>query len=219
MIDSIKPILFAGLVALASLAAADERQIEVQALFENQAMVSIDGKRRLLKQGMTSPEGVTLIRSNSRGAVLDIDGQRREYQLGRRIGSKFRSAKGGSVLRIWPSTSGMYTTTGSINGYPITFLVDTGATLVAMNRNEAKRLGIDYLVEGKRGRSSTASGVVDSYRVRLKRVKVGTIELRDVLASVIDSDHPDIVLLGNSFLNRLNLERNGEALVLKEKNF
>ena len=86
-----------------------------------------------------------------------------------------------------------------------------------MNRNEARRLGIDYLVEGDPGRARTASGVVNTYRIRLKSVRVGDITLRDVAASVVDGDFPADVLLGNTFLNRLELRREGKILELRKR--
>ena len=190
--------------------------IQVVGLFPGRAVVVVDGKRRVLKPGRSSPEGVTLISADSESAVLELDGHRRTFSLGRRITTIFRPPAKGRSTQIWPNQAGMYRIVGSINGYPVNFLVDTGATLVAMSRTEAKRLGIDYLVEGTPSRSQTAAGIVDTYHVRLKKVRVGDITLRDVQASVVDGDFPREVLLGNSFLNRLDLRRQGRVLELRE---
>ena len=120
-------------------------------------------------------------------------------------------------MQIWPDAYGMYNTIGNINSYPVTFLVDTGATLIAMNKNEARRLGLDYLVIGTPSQASTASGIVNTYHIKLEKVRVGDITLTDVDATVVDGDFPIDVLLGNSFLNRLDMRRDGKMLELMKK--
>ncbi|NIR58755.1 MAG: TIGR02281 family clan AA aspartic protease, partial [Gammaproteobacteria bacterium] len=77
---------------------------------------------------------------------------------GGQIGGTFERPEQVTV-RIWPTPNRMYTVLGSINGYPVDFIVDTGATLVSMSGREARRLGIDYRVIGKPSQSSTASGI------------------------------------------------------------
>lgn len=202
---------------LAVSAALGVEKVAVLGLFKDKAIVNIDGKQRVLAVGKTSPEGVTLISADSAGAVLEIDGRQATYKLGSHIASTFKPAPEKAAVRIWPDGGGMYLSTGSINGYPVKFLVDTGATYIAMNSREARRMGIDYLVDGRRGMSSTASGVVTTYYVTLDRVRVGDITLSDVQAAVIDGAFPTEVLLGNSFLNRLDMRREGRALELRKK--
>ena len=208
-------ILTLGLLWSGILPAVDK--ITVLGLFKDKAIVNIDGKQRVIRAGETTPEGVLLISANSEQAVIEIDGNTATYKLGSHIGTQYAKPAEGTAVQIWPDASGMYNAVGSINGYPVDFLVDTGATLIAMNRNQARRLGIDYLVDGKPSYAATASGVVATYQVRLKRVRVGDIELTDVEASVIDGDFPLEVLLGNSFLNRLQMTRQGKMLELRKK--
>ncbi len=188
--------------------------ITVMALFKGQAMVLINGKQRLLKVGKPSPEGLLLLKADSDRAEIEFAGERRHYELGRRISTRFTKPPTGISTTIWPDRNGMYLAIGSINSYPVRFLIDTGATLIAMSRGQARRLGIDYEIIGEPSLSATASGVVRSYTVRLARVKIGEIQLRDVPATVIDADAPRQVLLGNSFLNRLRMRRDGAAMVL-----
>jgi aspartyl protease family protein len=111
----------------------------------------------------------------------------------------------------------MYLAAGSINGYTIDFLVDTGATTVAMNSTTAKRLGISYRLEGRPGIVETASGQEKVYRVMLDTVTVGSIRLRNIPAMVLEGGMPRQVLLGMSFLRQLDIERKGTALMLKQK--
>ncbi len=203
-------------LTLAGPAHADG-DIHIKGLFRDKALLEIDGRQRLLRKGERTPEGLLLISADSKGAVLEYRGKRASYKMGSRISGTYAAPQTPPKVRIWPSTRGMYRTTGSINGQTVDFLVDTGATSIAMNRNEAKRLGIDYLVKGELGWASTASGVTRSYSLRLKKVRVGDIELRGVEAAVIDGNFPRITLLGMSFLGRLDMQRKGGALELKKR--
>jgi len=201
---------------LATSAVAVEK-VSVQALFKGMAVLVIDGKRRTLRNGQTSPEGVKLISADSKEAVLEIDGKQDKYGLGTRIGTSFAPPEQQPSVQIWPTPRGMYEVTGSINGYPVKFLVDTGATLIAMNAPQARRLGIDFRVDGRAGLSSTASGIAKTFAIKLDRVRVGDIQLKDVDAAVIDGNFPREVLLGNSFLNRVEMKREGKALMLRKR--
>lgn len=188
-----------------------------EALFPGMAVLDIDGVRRTLKAGRTSPEGVMLVTADARKAVIEIDGERREIALGDRIAGNFTPPPPGEIHRVFPDPGGMYVTDGTINGFSLKMLVDTGATFVAINRRDAERLGIPYRLEGRPTRVSTASGIAAAYLVELDTVRVGPIELLDVDAVVVDGDFPDVVLLGNSFLGRLDIRREGPVLELKEK--
>lgn len=190
-------------------------KVKVSGLFKDKAILVIDGNQRLMRAGETSPEGVKLIESNSKRAIIEIDGVQSTQSLGSHIGGGFSEPESRSV-HIYP-TRGMYTVVGSINGYPVNFVVDTGATAVSMNSREARRLGIDYAVEGRPGLSQTASGIVKVYIVRLKRVKVGDIELTNVEGSVHEGNFPTEVLLGMSFLGRLEMSREDGVLELRKK--
>ena len=106
--------------------------------------------------------------------VLEIDGERKRYGLGGRIGGNYTPPEQATV-RIWPTPNRMYLVVGSINGYPVDFVVDTGATLVSLSGREARRLGIDYRVVGTPGRSTTASGIAEIFLVNLDRVRVGVV--------------------------------------------
>jgi len=202
-------------LSLANTVAAVEK-VTVVGLFKDTAIVVIDGTRRLLRSGDTSPEGVSLISATSEEAVLEIDGKQQRYSLDGQISGSYTKPSQVKV-RIWPTPNNMYVVLGSINGYPVKFIVDTGATLVSMSGREAKRLGIDYRVTGRRGQSSTASGITEIFTVTLDRVKVGDIELRNVGGAVHDGDFPPATLLGMSFLSRLNMRQDGQALELELK--
>lgn len=192
--------------------------ISVTALFGGKAQLVINGgKPRILSASQTSPEGVKLISADSSAAVIDFQGKRRSLALGSgmRIGGADLSAgsSSGSSVTLTADERGHYQTLGQVNGGTVTFLVDTGATSIALPSADARRLGINYL-NGQRGFTQTANGRAVAYRVTLDTVKVGDIMLHDVEAVVLEGDGLKISLLGMSFLNRTEMKRDGQALTL-----
>jgi len=111
----------------------------------------------------------------------------------------------------------MYTTVGSINGLTVTFLVDTGASQVALNANEARRLGIDFRVSGTPTAVDTASGVARAWAVTLDSVKVGSLEMRNVGAVVLEGSTPQHALLGMTYLGQLEIDNDGRLMTLRKK--
>ena len=212
----IRASVTAVMLLLVTLPCMAIEKITVLALFTDKAVVRIDGQQRLLKTGETSPEGVTLISANSREAVLEIDGKQETYTLGTQIGTNYSEPAAGTTVTIAPDSMGMYEVNGSINGFQVRFVVDTGATLISMNSGHAKRIGLNYKLEGVESVTETASGLAKSYLVKLDKVRVGDIELRDVPGSVHEGDFPSVILLGNSFLGKVNLTRDGRILQLKK---
>lgn len=191
-------------------------KVKVSGLFKNKAIIVINGEQRLMRAGETSPEGVKLIESSSRRAIIEIDGVKSTHTLGTHIDGGYTEPESRAV-QIYPVRGNMYAIVGSINGFPVNFIVDTGATFVSMNERHARRLGIDFAVEGRPAMAQTASGVVKVYIVTLKRVKVGEIELTNVEGSVHQGNFPTEVLLGMSFLGRLDIKREDGVLELRKK--
>ena len=206
-------VLVSSLFSVSVPAAPDVR---VVGLFNDQAVLQINGRQHVLKAGQTSPEGVKLLEADSESAVLQIEGERVEARLDGRVSAR----KQGSTARevqVWRNTSGMYTTVGSINGLPVSFLVDTGATQVAMNAAQARRLGIDYRVTGSPAEVTTASGVERAWMVSLDSVKVGELEVRNVQAVVLEGTQPQTTLLGMSYLGRMKIINDGQLMTLQKK--
>ena len=209
--------IFGLLLCSLSLAATAVDKLVINGLFQNKAIVTIEGKQRVLKQGTPSPEGVLLIKSNSERAVIEINGERDTYKLSTQIGSSFKNTTSSRSILIAPDAGGMYIINGAINGASVNFVVDTGASAVSMNSNVAKRLGIDYKLTGKESVSYTASGKDRIYIINLKRVRIGEIELRNITGAVHEGNFPVITLLGMSFLGKLDIKREGRLLELKKK--
>jgi aspartyl protease family protein len=208
---------FSALIILlfSSLAWADKLDIQVVGLFAGQAVIEINGQQHLLKIGQSTDEGITLIDANSNQAVLEINGQQQTFPLGNRISSEFSAAPSQASVSLWP-TNGMYLTPGTVNGYSVDFLVDTGASAIALNAATARRLGLEFY-RGERVGIRTASGQEVGYRVTLDEVQVDQIKLYNVAAVVLDGPEPSTALLGMSFLGQLDMQRDGEQLELKQK--
>jgi aspartyl protease family protein len=207
-------LLFLLLAALPAVAAAAD--ITLFALFKDKAILQVDGARRVLAIGAESPEGVKLVSTDTQDevAVVELNGKRETLRLGVVV-SAFQSAARESVT-LFADTGGSFHAPGSINGAAVTFLVDTGASTIAINSATARRAGIDF-TKGRAGTARTASGYVHIYAIKLDTVKVGQIVLRNVEAGVIDGQQPETPLLGMSFLNALDMKRDGNKMELTRR--
>ena len=194
---------------------SQDLQILVMGLYRDHAVLEINQQQHFLSVGQRTPEGVTLISANSNQAILDIAGRQGVFELNNRVGAMYSAPVEMPVVSIWP-TNGMYLTSGSVNGYTVDFMVDTGASVIAINGETAKRLGLDYLNANQIG-VRTASGVELAYSIELESVQLGDISLENVAAVVIDGPEPQRALLGMSFLNECDMERKGERLDLRQK--
>ncbi|MBK1718723.1 retropepsin-like aspartic protease family protein [Thiocystis violacea] len=110
--------------------------------------------------------------------------------------------------------AGHYVATGAINGEPVRFLVDTGATNVALPLSLARRLGLRL---GPGGTSLTANGEVRTWSTRLERVDLGGLVAHGVRASVLPNMPGEDVLLGMSYLKHLELIQRGDTLTLRQQ--
>ena len=209
--DSIAALAFG--VGLAAPAVATD--VNVVGLFSSKAVVSIDGAQpRTLGVGQRSPEGVLLVGVDRDTATFEIDGKRRALKMGQAYASTGGGGAGNSVT-LKADAQGHFLADGQVNGGTVRFLVDTGATAVALPAAEAKRLGINYL-RGERGFVQTANGAAPAYRVKLDTVRLGDITLNNIDAIVLEGGLA-MPLLGMTFLNRTEMKRDGETMVLTKR--
>lgn len=175
------------------------------------AVLAIDGGNpKTVKVGQTW-SGIRVIEVKGDFATVEVDGKRRVLQRGMHYrGAAAASDRQSTTLSA--DARGHFFTDGAVNGGAVRFVVDTGATSVALPGSDARRLGLDYR-RGQRGVSDTANGQVEVYRIRLDRVRVGDIELTGVDAVVIDRGL-GVALLGMSFLNRVEMKREGQTMTL-----
>lgn len=209
-------LMLVCLLLLPNAVIADTR-VNVVGLYSGKAVLVINsGAPRTLAVGQSSPEGIKLISADSSQAVLEIEGRRRQLGMGQGAAVAGSAPGAGQGMTLYANKDGHFFGDGSINGKPVKFLVDTGATAVSMSSAQARKLGIDY-VAGHEGASSTAGGMVKAWMVTLNSVKLGNLTLNQVEGTVIDGDSPPMVLLGMSALNRLEMKREGISMVLTKK--
>ena len=183
--------------------------------FGDKAVIHIDGKQQVLKVGETSREGIKLLSVDSNNAVISHNGKKQTLGFTPSTGQTYK-IRSNTEVKVWEDQHGSFRTPGSINGQLVNFLIDTGASTVAMNEVVAGKLGIDFRYSGTLTTVATASGIVSAYNVKLGSVKVGDIELRNIQATVLEGGFPLEVLLGMSFLSRLELERKGNLITLRK---
>ena len=210
----LQPVLGLALLLIVASTAAGATTVRVIALFTDKAYLEVDGQQKVVSKGETFA-GVFLQSASGRGAVVVIEGETMDLKLNQAIAGNFKKREK-IRLRITPDAQGMYYTKGTINGKSTSFLVDTGATHVAMSGRKARSLNIDFK-KGIPSRAQTAAGVVQSWQIQLNSVNVGGIKLNNVTASVIDGDHPSKVLLGNSFLRHTRMEQAGSVLEISKR--
>jgi aspartyl protease family protein len=183
-------------------------------LFKDKAIVSIDGgKPRTLSAGQTI-QGVRLLAADSNSASFDVDGKRRTLGMGQSFAGGVTAAERPSVS-LTADARGHFSAAGSLNGYAVSFLVDTGASAIAISAAQAKRIGLDYK-SGQAVGVGTAAGVVPAWRVKFNTVKVGSITLNQVDGMVVESGL-NVPLLGMSFLNRMEMKRDGQTMTLIQR--
>ena len=187
--------------------------VGVIGLFPGKAVVVIDGGApRVLTAGQKPVEGVALVTTDRETATLLIDGQKKILKIGQHQGGPARAASAQSAT-LTADAQGHFLVDGQINGGSVRFLVDTGATTVSLSAADANRLGIDYR-KGQPGLMGTANGAAVAYRVKLDSVRVGEIVANNIEAAVLEGNHMPFALLGMTFLNRMEMKRVGETMVL-----
>jgi aspartyl protease family protein len=183
-------------------------------LFKDKAIISIDGgKPRTLSTGQTM-QGVKLVAADSDSASIEVDGKRRTLAMGQSFAGGAATGERQSVS-LTADARGHFAAMGSLNGYPMSFLVDTGATAIAISVAEAKRIGLDYKA-GQAAGVNTAAGVVPAWRVKFNTVKVGSITVNQVDGMVVEAGL-SVPLLGMSFLNRMEMRRDGQTMTLTQR--
>jgi aspartyl protease family protein len=191
-------------------------EVGIVGLFPGKAVLVVDGGTpRTIEIGAKTQEGVKLIAVEGSEAVLEIGGKRQRIGIGEQVYSVGGSGNGPTVISLTADANGHFMTSGSINGSGARFMVDTGATMVAMGAGDARRANIDY-AKGESGTMLTANGPVRVWRVSINALRIGDVLLNGVDGVVQERDMP-FVLLGMSFLNRMEMQRSGETMTLRRR--
>jgi aspartyl protease family protein len=211
--------------------AATALDVNLVGLFPNKALVQIEGgAMRTLAVGDKTRENVVLLSVTRDSATFDIQGQRVALTMGpaRTQASPATPAPtnvavaaqspvaAANYAKVATDARGDLVADGEVNGMAVRFAVDTGATFITLPAREASRLGLDYH-KGRKVVMETANGDVSAYRLKLDTVRVGNVALNDVDAVITEGDSLPIALLGMSFLNRVDIKREGTNLTLTKR--
>ncbi|MBY0465278.1 MAG: retroviral-like aspartic protease family protein [Burkholderiales bacterium] len=186
----------------------------------DKALLVVDGAPpKFVATGQTHA-GVKVLHVAGGEAKVEMKGQTLLLKLGETPANvtttpSAQAAGNGNKVVLTADGRGHFMSLGSINGQTVNFMVDTGATMVALGQADAQRIGLKAQ-QGNRVRMSTANGVVEAVEHRLDKVRLGDTEVRNVTAVVMPLSMP-YVLLGNSFLTRFQMLRVNDQLTLERK--
>ncbi|MFL6628970.1 MAG: TIGR02281 family clan AA aspartic protease [Burkholderiaceae bacterium] len=207
----------AGVLLCALGAAAQAQSVAFSGMLGDKALLIIDGQARGVAIGSTV-QGVKLVRIDGAQAQIEANGKAQTLRLGGTAVVAGDTGGGGNGGRIVlpVGSGGHYTGLASINGHPVQFVVDTGATMVSMGVDVATQIGLD-LRNSTAGGAMTANGAVAVRTLTLTKVTVGDVTVYNVQAMVVPQGMP-VVLLGNSFLSHFQMHSESSTLVLDKKN-
>ncbi len=201
--------------------------VNVVGLFPNKAVVQIEGGAlRTLSVGQKINDDIVLLSVERDGATFDIQGRRVALALGPArkqtspVATNYPTAasypSAANYAKVPTSERGDMVADGEVNGMRVRFVVDTGASFITLPAREASRLGVNYQ-NGEKTMMETANGDVLGYRIKLDTVRVGDIAVHNVDAVIIEGKSLSSALLGMSFLNRVDIKREGAILTLTKR--
>jgi aspartyl protease family protein len=201
-----------SLLAAFSLAAHAADIALIGVIGDKAAVIAIDGgEPKTIKLGQTW-SGVKIVAVEKTRATIEFQGKQRVLALGQHYRSApVSDARQTATLAADPR--GHFFADATVNDHPVRFVVDTGASVVVLSAADAARLGIDWR-DAPRANMQTANGRNTGYFVKIDRIRVGAIELRNVDGVILEQGLGSYGLLGMSFLNRLEMRREGEKMEL-----
>ncbi len=206
--------LAAALLAATGLPAAYAQSVALAGILGGKALLVVDGSAPRSVAPGGSHMGVRVVSVGRDGVVLEVAGAQRAIQLGESPVSIGGSAAGQRIV-LKADARGHFINSGFINGRVMQYMVDTGATTVAIGRSDAQRMGLKF-EQGQPVMMNTANGTAQGWRMRLESVRVGDVELRSVDA-IVTAEAMPYVLLGNSFLREFHMNRSGDEMVLQRR--
>ncbi|MDM0088856.1 MULTISPECIES: TIGR02281 family clan AA aspartic protease [unclassified Variovorax] len=209
--------IVAALALCAGWAAAQSNSVMLTGTIGSRAILVVNGGAPKTVAVGERFQNVRLVSLQDGQAVVESAGQRLTLRMDTPVSVGASGGGGGNGSRIVlnADSRGHFMTAGAINGRSVSFMLDTGATAVALSAADATRIGLDFQ-KGTPVQMNTANGVVQGYRLRLDSVRVGDVEVRDIDAIVSQQPMP-YVLLGNSFIGRFSMRRDAEQMVLERR--
>ena len=202
------------LSCLLATTGAQAQSVSLAGRMGDRALLVVNGQPLTVAVG-GSAGGVKLLRWAGDEAEVEVAGVKSRLRVGstHAQGGGARAPSAAREIVMTAGSGGHFMPTGAINGQVVRFVVDTGATLVALGQDEALRLNLD-LSNARAGVSQTANGPVPVRIVVLDRVRVGEVEISNVGAVVMPQPMP-FILLGNSFLSRFQMRRDNDVMRLE----
>jgi aspartyl protease family protein len=180
----------------------------------SKAMLMINGSEPQSVAVGQSLDGVKVVSVQGDQVVVEIGGRKRPLRVGQHaIGAV--AADGSGKVIMTADNQGHFYTTGTVNGVSVRFLVDTGATMISLGASDARRIGLDFN-RGQKGMTQTANGQSVVSKIQLDTVRIGDVTLHNVDALIHQTEMP-MALLGMSFLNRMEMQRDGSTMSLKKR--
>ncbi len=204
---------YSSLCALVAMPACAV-EVGLVGLFPGKAVLVIDGGEPRTVAIGTNVGGVRLLAVDQDSATVDVGGKRQRLAIGQHAHSG-GDGGGAQSASLTADGRGHFITTGTVNGATIRFMVDTGATSVALGAADARRANVS-LANARPVMVQTANGVIQAWLVTLGSVRVGDVTLNEVEGIVHQHDMP-MALLGMSFLNRMEMKRDGQTLTLRKR--
>jgi aspartyl protease family protein len=198
--------------------AAHAQSVALAGMLGSKALLVVDGSAPKTVAAGETHQGVKVISTSADQAVIEQSGKRHTLRVGEApvsMGGSGASAGRGTRIVLTESGGGHFMTAGQINGRAVQFMVDTGATSIAMGVADAERAGIAYKT-GQPVHISTANGNTQGFRITLNSVRIGDVEVYDVAAVVTPQPMP-FLLLGNSFLSRFQMKRENNLMTLDKR--
>ena len=203
---------------LLSAASAQAQSVALAGMLGAKALLVVNGSAPKSVAPGETHQGVKVISTSGEQAVVELSGKRQTLRVGDSpvsLGASMAGGVRGSRIVLQESGGGHFVTPGQINGRAVQFMVDTGATTIAMSAADAERIGLDYK-SGQPVRMSTANGISNGYRVKLGSVRIGDVEVYEVDGVVTPMGMP-FMLLGNSFLSRFQMKRENSVMTLDKR--
>jgi len=195
-------------------AGAAAQDVGLAGIMGSRALLMIDGGEPQAVAVGQSLAGVKVVSVQGDQVVVEIAGKKRPLRVGQHaIGAA--AADGSGKIVMTADNQGHFYVTGSVNGAAVRFMVDTGATMVSLGASDARRIGLDFN-RGQKAMTQTANGQTLVSKVKLDTVRIGDVTLHNVDALIHQNEMP-MALLGMSFLNRMEMQRDGGTMTLRKR--
>lgn len=208
--------LLAALCALGLAPLARAQSVALAGMFGSRALLVIDGGAPRALAAGDLYQGVRLVSISGDQVTIETRGERSTLRLGEAPVRLVAAAGSKRRVTLIADGRGHFVNSGAINGQAMQYMVDTGASTVAIGRSDAERMGLKYQ-DGQPVQMYTANGVAQGWRMRLDSVRIGEIEVFGVQAIITPQPMP-YVLLGNSFLTEFQMTRINDQMILEKRN-